>query len=49
MVYVEKPVSSGFSYGKPQLTTLDEAADKFVKTQMAEWAKLVKTGKISVD
>lgn len=26
-----------------------EAADKFVKTQMAEWAKLVKTGKISVD
>ena len=26
-----------------------EAADKFVKAQMAEWAKLVKTGKISVD
>jgi len=26
-----------------------EAADKFVKTQMAEWAKLVKSGKISVD
>jgi tripartite-type tricarboxylate transporter receptor subunit TctC len=26
-----------------------EAADKFVKNQMIEWAKLVKTGKISVD
>ena len=26
-----------------------EAADKFIKTQMAEWAKLVKTGKIAVD
>lgn len=25
------------------------AADKFIKNQMAEWAKLVKTGKISVD
>ncbi len=26
-----------------------EAADKFIKAQMAEWAKLVKTGKIAVD
>jgi tripartite-type tricarboxylate transporter receptor subunit TctC len=26
-----------------------EAADKFVKAQMAEWAKLVKSGKIAVD
>ena len=26
-----------------------EAADKFIKAQMMEWAKLVKTGKISVD
>lgn len=26
-----------------------EAADKFIKGQMAEWAKLVKTGKITVD
>lgn len=26
-----------------------EAADKFIKSQMAEWAKLVKTGKITVD
>ncbi len=26
-----------------------EAADKFIKAQMAEWAKLVKSGKIAVD
>lgn len=26
-----------------------EAADKFIKTQMTEWAKLVKSGKIAVD
>ncbi|NDC66557.1 MAG: tripartite tricarboxylate transporter substrate binding protein, partial [Burkholderiaceae bacterium] len=26
-----------------------EAADKFVKAQMAEWAKLVKSGKIAID
>jgi tripartite-type tricarboxylate transporter receptor subunit TctC len=26
-----------------------DAADKFVKSQIAEWAKLVKTGKIAVD
>ena len=26
-----------------------EAADKFIKAQMIEWAKLVKTGKIAVD
>ena len=26
-----------------------EAADKFIKAQMAEWAKLVKTGKVAVD
>ena len=26
-----------------------EAADKFVKVQMAEWAKLVKSGKIAID
>lgn len=26
-----------------------EAADKFIKAQMTEWAKLVKTGKIAVD
>jgi tripartite-type tricarboxylate transporter receptor subunit TctC len=26
-----------------------EVADKFIKTQMAEWAKLIKTGKITVD
>ncbi len=26
-----------------------EAADKFVKAQMVEWSKLVKSGKISVD
>ena len=26
-----------------------EAADKFIKTQMAEWGKLIKTGKITVD
>ena len=26
-----------------------EAADKFIKTQMIEWAKLVKSGKIAVD
>lgn len=26
-----------------------DAADKFIKAQMAEWAKLIKTGKITVD
>ena len=26
-----------------------EAADKFIKGQMSEWAKLVKSGKIAVD
>ena len=26
-----------------------EAADKFIKSQMIEWSKLVKSGKISVD
>ena len=34
--------------GEPFLGNAD-AADKFIKTQMAEWSKLIKTGKITVD
>ena len=30
MVYVDQPVGTGFSYGEPLLTTMDEAADEFV-------------------
>jgi tripartite-type tricarboxylate transporter receptor subunit TctC len=26
-----------------------DAADKFIKVQMAEWSKLVKSGKITID
>ena len=34
--------------GEPFLGNAD-AADKFIKTQMAEWSKLIKTGKTTVD
>jgi carboxypeptidase D len=30
MVFIDNPVGTGFSYGEPLLTTLDEAGDEFV-------------------
>ena len=29
MVFIDNPVGTGFSYGEPLLTTLDEAGDEF--------------------
>lgn len=30
MIYIDQPVGTGFSYGEPLLTTMDEAATEFV-------------------
>ena len=30
MDFIDNPVGTGFSYGEPLLTTLDEAGDEFV-------------------
>ena len=30
MIYIDQPVGTGFSYGEPLLTTMDEAAAEFV-------------------
>lgn len=30
MIYVDQPVGTGFSYGTPLLTTMDEAANEFI-------------------
>ena len=30
MIFIDQPVGTGFSYGTPLLTTMDEAATEFV-------------------
>ena len=38
MIYIDQPIGTGFSYGTPLLTTLDEATDEFVTFLTNLWA-----------
>ena len=37
MIYIDQPVGTGFSYGEPLLTTMDEAADEFITMVTNIW------------
>jgi carboxypeptidase C (cathepsin A) len=43
LIYIDQPVGTGFSYGTPLLTEMDDAADEFVflmKKIFAEFPQL---------
>lgn len=37
MIYIDQPVGTGFSYGEPLLTTLDECSDEFMTFMVGIW------------
>ncbi len=37
VIYIDQPVGTGFSYGTPLLTTMDEASTEFVYFMHAIW------------
>ena len=37
MIYIDQPVGTGFSYGEPLLTNMDEAATEFVTMVTNIW------------
>ena len=37
MIYIDQPVGTGFSYGTPLLTTMDEAAAEFMYFMTKLW------------
>ena len=45
MIYIDQPVGTGFSWGGPLLTTMDEASDQFINLMTNIWAEFPFQGK----